>query len=64
MDTPFLFAPAVWLRLAVVGIDILAVIAIVRLWTIVAAWWRAPFPHRSFSASARARGTRAGSASR
>jgi hypothetical protein len=56
MDTQTLFAHAAWFRLAVVGIDILAVVAIVRAWSAVAAWWGAPFPHRSLAVPARARG--------
>jgi hypothetical protein len=57
MDTQFLFADAAWFRLAVVGIDILAVVAIVRLWNAIAVWWQMPFPRRSFSMPARVRST-------
>lgn len=55
MNTQSLFADAAWFRLAVVGIDILAVITIVRLWSAIAAWWQAPFPHRSVALPARLR---------
>jgi hypothetical protein len=34
-----LLADVTWLRLAVVGLDILAVVLVVRLWSAVAAWW-------------------------
>jgi hypothetical protein len=36
-----IFAEAAWLRLAVVGVDILAVVLVVRLCGAVTAWWRA-----------------------
>jgi hypothetical protein len=39
--TPYpLFTDAAWLRLCIVGIDILAVIVTVRLCSGVAVWWR------------------------
>lgn len=55
MDTQTLFADSAWFRLAIVGIDILAVMAVVRLWGVLAAWWRVPLPRRSFAVAARVR---------
>lgn len=53
MNAQFLFAHAVWFRLAIVGIDILAVIAIVHLWSSVVTWWRAASPRKAESVRVR-----------
>lgn len=44
MSTYPLLAETTWLRLALVGADILAVAAVVRLWAVVVAWRRTPRP--------------------
>jgi len=36
---PHLLFDAAWVRLAVVGLDIIAVMAFVRLWTLLSRWW-------------------------
>lgn len=59
MDMHALLTDAAWFRLGIVALDILAVIAVVRLWGAIAAWGRAPFPLRSFSVPARVRRTHA-----
>jgi hypothetical protein len=40
MSTYPIFADAAWLRLGIVGLDILAVIITVRLCAAFTAWWR------------------------
>jgi len=36
-----IFAEAAWIRLTIVGLDIIAVVVVVRLCGAVTAWWRA-----------------------
>ena len=59
MDTSLLLPDAAWVRLGVVALDILTVIAVVRLWSAIAAWRQVPFPRRSLSVPARVRATHA-----
>jgi hypothetical protein len=44
-------ADAAWLRLGIVGLDVLAVVVVVRLSAALAVWWRAPHAPRSAPAT-------------
>ena len=46
-------ADAAWLRLAIVGADILALVVTVRLCSALAAWWRTLHAHRPTPATVR-----------
>ena len=46
-------ADAAWLRFAIVGADILAVVVTVRLCSVLTAWWRTLRARRSAPATAR-----------
>jgi hypothetical protein len=48
-----LLAGAAWFRLGIAGLDVLAVVVIVRLSSVFAAWWRRQRPSRSTTAAVR-----------
>jgi hypothetical protein len=49
-----LIADAAWLRLGIVGLDVLAVVVVVQLCAALGTWWRMPHAARPALATIRA----------